>query len=147
MRDERPGFGQQTRRRFLATAGAAATAGLAGCATVLSPDDEYDVGMTAVAFTPPTITVEVGDEVVWQNTSSRGHTITAYENTLPDGAEFFATGGYEDEQTARDAYSNEIGGLINSGESYSYTFETPGEYQYFCIPHEQAGMVGTVVVE
>ncbi|MGM0590770.1 MAG: plastocyanin/azurin family copper-binding protein, partial [Halobacteriota archaeon] len=25
--------------------------------------------------------------------------------------------------------------------------EVPGEYQYFCIPHEQGGMLGTIVVE
>ncbi|WP_411968315.1 plastocyanin/azurin family copper-binding protein [Haloferax sp. YSSS75] len=137
----------QSRRRFLAATGTAVTAGLAGCATSLASDGEFDVGMTAVAFTPPTVTVEVGDTVVWKNTSSRGHTVTAYESLIPDDAAFFASGGYEDEQTARKAYSNSLGGLIDSGETYSYTFDVPGEYEYLCIPHEQAGMVGTVVVE
>jgi plastocyanin len=27
-----------------------------------------------------------------------------------------------------------------------HTFDVPGTYQYFCIPHEMAGMTGTVVV-
>lgn len=33
-----------------------------------------------------------------------------------------------------------------SGESFSFTFEEPGTCDYFCIPHEQVGMVGTVTV-
>jgi hypothetical protein len=33
-----------------------------------------------------------------------------------------------------------------SGESFSYTFDEPGTYEYFCIPHEDLGMVGTVTV-
>jgi plastocyanin len=32
------------------------------------------------------------------------------------------------------------------GDDFTHTFETVGEYAYFCIPHERAGMVGTVVV-
>ena len=28
----------------------------------------------------------------------------------------------------------------------SYTFEEPGTYSYFCGPHEDQGMVGTVTV-
>ncbi|KTG13083.1 cupredoxin domain-containing protein [Haloferax profundi] len=147
MRDDGSSDGRQTRRAFLAAAGTAVTASLAGCATSLASDGEFDVGMTAVAFDPPVVTVDVGDEVVWRNTSSRGHTVTAYESVLPEGAEFFASGEFEDEQTARKAYSNSLGGLIDSGETYSYTFDVPGEYEYLCIPHEQAGMVGTVVVE
>ncbi|GGC59530.1 hypothetical protein GCM10007209_22000 [Haloferax sulfurifontis] len=113
----------------------------------MASGDDFDIGMTAVAFDPPTLTVEVGDEVVWRNTSSRGHTVTAYEGVLPEDAAFFASGGYESEQAARDAYSNSLGGLIGSGETYAHTFDVPGEYEYLCIPHEQAGMVGTIVVE
>jgi plastocyanin len=37
-------------------------------------------------------------------------------------------------------------GLISPGKDYSHTFTVPGTYKYFCIPHEAAGMVGTVVV-
>ncbi|ELZ72035.1 halocyanin [Haloferax sp. Atlit-10N] len=147
MRNHGSSDGGRTRRQFLAAAGAAATAGLAGCATLMASGDDFDIGMTAVAFDPPTLTVEVGDEVVWRNTSSRGHTVTAYEGTLPEDAAFFASGNYETEQAARDAYSNSLGGLIGSGETYTYTFDVPGEYEYLCIPHEQAGMVGTIVVE
>ncbi|WP_241997224.1 plastocyanin/azurin family copper-binding protein [Halorubrum sp. SD626R] len=32
-------------------------------------------------------------------------------------------------------------------ENYEHTFEEPGTYEYFCIPHEGSGMVGTVRVK
>ena len=34
-----------------------------------------------------------------------------------------------------------------AAESYVHTFETTGTHEYFCVPHEAAGMVGMVVVE
>jgi plastocyanin len=143
------------RREFLGAVGTAGTVGVAGCASVLGSGEEYDVGMTAVAFDPPTLTVSVGEEVVWNNTSARGHTVTAADDGIPDEAEYFASGGFESEQAAREAFaayrrepdSAGNNGLISSGETYRHTFEVAGEYRYICIPHEQAGMVGAVVVE
>ena len=134
------------RRRFLAAAGAATLGSFAGCAAGQSSAQDYDVGMTAQTFEPAEITVSVGDEVVWANTSARAHSVTAYGAQIPEEATFFATGGYEDEIAARDAWANGDG-AIKTGQQYTHTFEVPGEYRYFCIPHEQAGMIGTVVVE
>jgi plastocyanin len=136
------------RRRFLTTAGAAAAVGLAGCTSMqIGAKVDYDVGMTAVAFKPPELTISVGDEVVWYNTSSRAHSVTAYENAIPEGAEYFATGGYDSEAAAREAWRQSLDGALTSGQKYSHTFDVPGRYQYFCIPHEQAGMMGTIIVE
>ena len=136
------------RRRFLATAGAAVTASLAGYSAILpgSAADGYDVGMTAEAFTPYEITVSVGDTVVWENTSTRAHSVTAYEDRIPDDAAYFATGGYDSQAAAVEAWDGSEG-AITSGQRFEHTFETPGDYTYFCIPHEQAGMVGVVRVE
>lgn len=136
------------RRRVLAVVGSATVAALAGCAAVGANADgsDYDVGTTAVAFEPDRITVGVGDEVVWQNTSSRSHTVTAYESGIPDGARYFASGGYDSERAARTAWRRNLGGKIETGERFSHTFEAAGTYRYFCIPHEQAGMVGSVEV-
>jgi plastocyanin len=137
-----------SRRRVLGALGAAGVASLAGCATLLTgAGDDFDVGMTANAFTPTEITVSVGEEVVWHNTSTRGHTVTAYENSIPAAADYFASGGFDGEREARRAWREDLGGRIDSGESYRHTFEVPGRYGYVCIPHEQGGMVGTVVVE
>ncbi|WP_435128665.1 plastocyanin/azurin family copper-binding protein [Halobaculum sp. D14] len=134
------------RRRFLAGAGAAASASLAGCLNLTPNPDGYDVGMTAQAFMPYKVSVSVGDTVVWKNTSTRAHSVTAYGDGIPDDAEYFATGGFDTEQAARDAWDGKRG-AITTGQTYSHTFEVAGTYQYFCIPHEQAGMQGVVVVE
>jgi len=31
--------------------------------------------------------------------------------------------------------------------TFTFTFDTPGEYRLYCIPHESLGMVGTIVVK
>ena len=38
--------------------------------------------------------------------------------------------------------------MIEGGSdgTFSFTFEEPGTYDYFCIPHEKMGMVGSVTV-
>jgi plastocyanin len=36
--------------------------------------------------------------------------------------------------------------LENSGFTYEHTFETLGTYEYYCQPHQSAGMVGTIEV-
>lgn len=137
------------RRAFLATLTAGATAGLAGCGVGSggSPSGDYDVGMSASAFLPRELTVSVGETVRWKNTNSRAHTVTAYEAGIPDGARYFASGGFESEQAARDGFYERFDGAIVSDATYEHTFEVAGTHQYFCIPHERGGMLGTVVVE
>ena len=140
-----------SRRTFLAGLGASVLGGFTGC-TALSAgggdgERSYDVGMTTEAFRPPEIAVGVGDEVIWKNTSVRNHSVTAYEQSLPDGTTYFASGGFETEDAARSAWNDGLGGVLRNGDTYAHTFDVPGRYDYFCLPHEQAGMVGTVVVE
>jgi len=135
------------RRRLLAALGGAASAGLAGClGLVAGGDGDHDVGMSDSAFTPERYTVSAGDTVVWKNTSGRAHSVTAYGGGLPEGAAFFASGGFESTQAAREGWGAGEGHVF-TGETFAHTFETPGEHPYFCIPHERAGMRGTVVVE
>ena len=136
------------RRRVLAGVGGV-TLGLAGCTGVLGQgcsDEDHDVGMTPTAFEPRELTVDVGTTVRWLNDSDRAHTVTAYGGQLPEGADFFASGGYDSTKAARDAWSDG-GGAIYTCESFEHTFEVPGEHHYFCIPHERAQMAGKIVVE
>ncbi|WP_049980932.1 plastocyanin/azurin family copper-binding protein [Halolamina rubra] len=105
----------------------------------------HTVDMTdGLVFDPEDITVAVGDTVVWENVGSVGHSVTAYEEDIPDGADYWASGGFDNEQAARDNYPDQ--GDVPGGESYEHTFETLGTHEYFCIPHEGVGMVGTVEV-
>jgi len=109
---------------------------------------DADVEMVKNAYVPETLEAAVGDPVVWVNNGSRGHTVTAYEDGLPEGAAYWASGGFESETAAREGFWGAGGeGTVRSGETWSYTFQTPGTYTYFCVPHEGAGMVGRVVVE
>ena len=136
----------RSRRGMLVALGTATAVGLAGCLELES--DREVVGMTAVDYVPETVTIAVGETVVWENTSSRRHTVTASsQDALPEGAEFFASGGYDSYEEAEDAWLDEFGGQIDTDETYSHTFEIPGTYPYVCIPHLDGGMTGTVVVE
>ena len=109
-----------------------------------SGSDDAGVTMTdGQRFDPEEYTVQVGEPVVWTNESSESHTVTAYEDDLPDGADYFASGATS-ETDARDDVAAQ---LIGAGERFEWTFDEPGTYTYFCIPHEDQGMVATIVVE
>lgn len=134
------------RRAFLASAGALAV-GLSGCLTLGEDDGDYDIGMSDSRFLPEEYRVPPGTTVVWKNTSARSHTVTAYDASLPDGADYFASGGYADEDAAREAWFESGGGAIYSGGTYAHTFEQSGTYPYVCLPHEPDGMDGMIIVE
>ena len=137
-----------TRREALSAASTALVAtGLAGCGSD-GERDENTVEMTnGLAFEPDRLTVAVGETVTWENVGSTRHTVTAYEDGIPDGAEYFASGNFDSEAAARNAYTpgSSEQGDIDGGSSYEHTFETVGTYEYFCIPHEST-MTGTIVV-
>lgn len=135
------------RRAFLATAGGGFAAGLAGCTAIADRTGDHDIGMNASAFLPDAYTVEAGDRVVWENTGSRAHTVTAYDGGQPDGATYFATGEFDTETEAREAWTADRSGSIYTGDRFEHTFEIPGTHHYFCIPHERRGMAGRIVVE
>ncbi|EMA41409.1 plastocyanin/azurin family copper-binding protein [Halococcus hamelinensis] len=134
------------RRAFLAASTGVAV-GLAGCLGAAEGESDYDIGMSASAFLPEDdFEPRVGEPVVWRNTGMRAHTVTAYGSGIPDDAAFFASGGFETTAEARRAWNRNGGGAINGGETYEHTFEVPGTYNYFCIPHEPGGMVGSFEV-
>lgn len=111
-----------------------------------TPSDGSTVNITARAFRPKRLEVNVGDTVVWKNTSARTHTVTCYGGRHPDGAAYFASGGFDSESAARTAWQSSRDGGIAEGDTYEHTFRTPGEYTYFCIAHERTGMTGTISV-
>ena len=97
-----------------------------------------EVAMTGdLEFAPASVTVAVGGTVRWINESPVIHTVTADPDLaadpanveLPPGAQTFHSGD------------------VSPGTSYERTFTVAGRYLYVCLPHETAGMTGTVVVE
>lgn len=83
-----------------------------------------------VSFEPKFLRVEEGDTVTWINTIDDLHNVITYPDGFPKGSE-----GFESPY------------LEAAGESWSYTFETKGTYQYHCIPHVLMGMRGVVTVQ
>ena len=78
----------------------------------------------AFGFDPAAVEVSPGTTVVWEWTGSGGsHNVVAEDGT------------FESELTKE------------SGHTFEYTFEEPGTYDYYCIPHKSVGMVGRIVVE
>ena len=88
---------------------------------------DHAVTVSGVAFAPVSVTIQVGDKVIWSVTGG-GHTVTSGTGCVGDG--LFDSG------------------FVGPGGSFEYTFNTAGTYDYFCIPHcGCCVMVGVVVVE
>jgi plastocyanin len=118
-------------------------ASIAGCTRGASSEPRIVSMTNRNGFDPRTVTIDAGRTVRWTNDSDVGHTVTAYETGIPDDATYFASGGFESERAARNDVS---GGIVPVDEGYEHSFERSGIYEYFCIPHEGSGMVGTVRV-
>lgn len=116
-----------------------------------SPSETHTVELTSNrVFDPNSLEIQVGDTIIFENVSDLEHTVTAYEDELPEDADYWASGGFDSEQAARDAHSTsgglEANGKVDSGATWTHTFETEGTHEYFCIPHEAAYMVGEIGV-
>ena len=88
-----------------------------------SQGQDVTVRMEDNFFDQANITVEPGTTVTWVQSGNNPHTTTSYDGLWDSG---MIEGG--------------------SGGTFSYTFEEPGRYDYYCIPHESMGMVGSVTV-
>jgi plastocyanin len=118
--------------------------GVAASANEATAQETVTIDMTdSLVFDPDDTTVAPGTTVVWENVGEIGHSVTAYEDDIPEDAEYFASGGFRSESAARGAWPD---GDVAGGETYEYTFEVTGTYEYFCIPHEGAGMVASLDV-
>ena len=71
-------------------------------------------------FKPVSLSVKVGTTVVWTNEDDEPHTVRSETRLFASGA-------------------------LDTNESYSFRFDKPGTYVFFCSIHPR--MTGTVVVE
>jgi plastocyanin len=79
------------------------------------------VSIDNFTFGPQTMTVKAGAIVTWTNKDDIPHGIASANNAFAKSK------------------------ALDTDDSYSFTFATPGTYQYFCYIHPH--MVGTIVVE
>ena len=82
------------------------------------------------------VTIRTGEAIEWVNLNRSPQTVT-------DDLAKVGAGG--DAQLPSGA-SPIDSGVLNSGQSFIYRFDTPGTYTYTSLPGEQQGMLGRVVV-
>ncbi|MFJ4192790.1 cupredoxin family copper-binding protein [Pseudomonas sp. NPDC089534] len=70
-------------------------------------------------FGPKDLTVAVGTKVTWVNDDQIPHTVAETHKAFRSGA-------------------------LDTDDTFSWVFETPGEFDYFCVLHPQ--MIGKIVV-
>jgi plastocyanin len=99
-----------------------------GTATVtfgLETGGLVEVVMTGgLQFSPSDLTIEVGQTVRWRNEAAMLHTIT------PDGHSEWSSAT-----------------VTAAGATFSHTFDSAGEFPYFCEPHLAQGMTGVIRVQ
>jgi plastocyanin len=110
-------------RRLLQLATLSLVALLVFAPSAWAQGQEVTVRMEDNFFDPANITVEPGTTVTWVQSGDNPHTTTSYDGLWDSG---MIEGG--------------------SGGTFSFTFEEPGTFDYFCIPHESLGMIGSVTV-
>lgn len=79
-----------------------------------------EVKIDNFTFTPPQVTVKAGSTITWTNADDIPHTVVAKERQFRSKA-------------------------LDTDETFSFTFTTPGVYEYFCSLHPH--MTGKIVVE
>jgi plastocyanin len=92
--------------------------------TVADPDGAsgsavHEVSMAGRVFSPATLEVAVGDTVTWVNEDDTEHTVTANDGAFDSGT-------------------------LAERATFSFTFDTAGEFAYRCLFHDS--MQGTIVV-
>jgi amicyanin len=110
--------------RAVMTAGAVgAIVGAALAGGVLVAGAQARTGAVTIdnfTFNPQNLTVKAGTTVTWTNKDDIPHAIAAVDKQFKSK-------------------------VVDTDNSYSFTFATPGTYAYFCSLHPH--MTGTIVVE
>ena len=105
----------------LAVAVFAAAATLpAASARAAETEVKIEVKIDNFAFAPQRIVVQAGTTVTWTNADDAPHTVVSTTKLFKSSA-------------------------LDTEDKFSFTFATPGTYEYFCSLHPH--MTGTVVVE
>lgn len=99
--------------------------------TAVSAQQTAGVDVRDNEFVEPDIAVTAGDTVEWTQSGSNPHSVTADDGSF-------------------DSHPNCLPACMGQGDTFSHTFETPGEYRYYCKIHggpDGQGMSGIVRVQ
>ncbi|PHN08479.1 lamin tail domain-containing protein [Flavilitoribacter nigricans] len=89
---------------------------------------KHFVTVSSNVFSPDALSIEIGDTVVWTNTSG-SHNVNGTTDTYPENPVGFGNGN-----------------ASSSAWTYEFVFDQAGLYNYRCDPHFALGMTGQVVV-
>jgi plastocyanin len=92
----------------------------AASARAAETEVKIEVKIDNFAFAPQRIVVQAGTTVTWTNADDAPHTVVSTTKLFKSSA-------------------------LDTEDKFSFTFATPGTYDYFCSLHPH--MTGTVVVE
>jgi plastocyanin len=92
----------------------------AASARAAETEVKIEVKIDNFAFAPQRIVVQAGTTVTWTNADDAPHTVVSTTKLFKSSA-------------------------LDTADKFSFTFATPGTYEYFCSLHPH--MSGTVVVE
>ncbi|MCY4730932.1 halocyanin [Natronomonas gomsonensis] len=95
------------------------------------PDQRVAVG-DGLNFDPEAFDISVGDTVLWEWVGA-GHNIKYDDGGVPEGTDWTGTEG---SRTT----------TYGEGHVHFHTFETAGEYDYYCVPHQSSGMTASFTV-
>ena len=85
--------------------------------------EDFHVRVEDSFFEPPQLAINAGDTVFWSGFGAQDHTVTSDDNLFDE--------------------------IVLFGEVFSYTFQEPGTYPYYCENHGTSGgggMAGMIVV-
>lgn len=86
-------------------------------------------------FRPVTLTVKVGSTVDWRQVGDQPHSVSAVDGSF---------------DSSPDCGPLESDKCLGEGDTFSFSFEKAGEFEYYCRVHglpDGTGMFGTVVVK
>jgi plastocyanin len=95
------------------------TLALTAAAQARSVPTSTRIAIIDFAFEPAEQTITSGESITWQNDGREPHNVID------------ADGAWESP-------------ALSNGQTYTFTFTTPGTYTYFCSIH--SGMLGTIII-
>jgi plastocyanin len=104
------------KRRTVALAASVAASALLGSSALA----DTNIVLDQFSFSPQRVTVKAGTTVTWTNDDDIPHTVASSTKLFKSKA-------------------------LDTSDKFSFTFTTPGVYEYFCSIHPH--MTGTIVVE
>jgi plastocyanin len=119
------GTGQAARRNVTVAGGGSAEVAFALVEAEDPPGSVVEIHLTSGSrFDPSSVTISVGTTVRWISDTSTFHTITPRNHSEWSRVEMDA-----------------------QGKTFEHTFNNAGTFDYFCEPHESAGMTGSITVQ